>query len=227
MFNMKNHERARILGDRWIEELHKPVFVGPSGVATTFGWFTTHLKSSEQVIFKGGGQPGVATALYMIPSEHLACLVLTNRSDGRELCSSVCSEILSTYLPEWRQPEEDGGPSPSPFVVTPGLSGHWQGTLTNDGAQMQVQLHIESSDSATLRLDDKPAEKINEMHLDGLGFRGASTGVIESADVIRTGAKTLGLKLIPHEGMLVDRILATDSKTAMLPYVLSLNRALA
>ena len=30
--------------------------------------------------------------------------------------------------------------------------------------------------------------------------------------------------LIPHEGMLVGRILATDSKTVTLPYVLSLNR---
>jgi CubicO group peptidase (beta-lactamase class C family) len=33
MFNMKNHVQgqASILDDRWIDELHKPVFVGPSG----------------------------------------------------------------------------------------------------------------------------------------------------------------------------------------------------
>jgi CubicO group peptidase (beta-lactamase class C family) len=67
MFNMKRHDRARILDDHWIEELHKPVFAGPSGVATTFGWFTGHLKSGIQIIFKIGGQPGVATALHMIP----------------------------------------------------------------------------------------------------------------------------------------------------------------
>jgi len=41
MFNMKNHVKgqAQILDDRWIDELHKPVFVGRSGVATTFGWY--------------------------------------------------------------------------------------------------------------------------------------------------------------------------------------------
>jgi len=167
MFNMKQRYRARILDDRWIEELHKPVFVGPSGVATTFGWFTTHLKSGEQVIFKGGGQPGVTTDLSMVPSQNLACLVLTNRTDGRELCLRVCNEILSSYLPEWRQLEETAGPSPSPFVITSSLGGHWQGTLTNDGAKMQVRLKIESSDSATLQLDDKSAEKITEMHLEG------------------------------------------------------------
>jgi CubicO group peptidase (beta-lactamase class C family) len=225
MFNMQHRGRAQILGTRWIKELHKPVFVGPSGVATTFGWFTTHLKSGEEVIFKGGGQPGVATALYMIPSENLACLVLTNWSEGRELCSSVCNEILSSYLPEWRQPEETSGPAPSPFPIAPGLGGHWQGLLTNDGAKMQVRLNFESSESATLQFDEKPAGKITELHSEGVEFTGASTGLIESPDARRTGAKTLSLKLIPHEGMLVGRILATDSKTVMLPYVLSLNRS--
>lgn len=224
MLNMKSRDRARLLGDRWIEELHKPVFVGPSGIATTFGWFTQHLKSGEQVIFKGGGQPGVATALYMIPSENLACLVLTNRTDGRELCFSVSNEILSTYLPEWSLPTESIGPSPTRFVITPELGGHWQGALTNDGVKMQVRLNIESSDSATLQLGQKPTEEITGMRLDGVGFTGASTGVIESPDAIRTGAKSLSLKLIPHEGMLVGRVLATDSKTVMLPYVLRLNR---
>jgi len=225
MFNMNNRDRARILDDRWMEELHKPVFVGPSGVATTFGWFTQHLKSGKQVIFKGGGQPGVATALRMVPSEDLACLVLTNRSDGDELCQSICDEILSGYLPEWRQPEDNSGPSPSPFVITPELGGHWQGALTNDGAKMQVRLNIESSDSATLQLNEKPAEKITEMHMEGVAFTGVSTGLIDSPDARRTGAKTLSLKLIPHAGMLVGRILATDSKTVTLPYVFSLNRA--
>jgi CubicO group peptidase (beta-lactamase class C family) len=227
MFNVKHRDRARILDDRWIEELHRPVFVGPSGVATAFGWFIGDLKSGHQIIFKIGGQPGVATALYMVPSEDLACLVLTNRSDGRELCSSVCNEILSGYLPEWRQPDETSGPPPPPIVITPGLGGHWQGTLTNDGAEMQVRLKIESSDSATLQLGEKPAEKITEMHLEGVGFTGASTGLIESPDGLRTGAKTLNLKLIPREGMLVGRILATDSETVTLPYILSLNRSAA
>jgi CubicO group peptidase (beta-lactamase class C family) len=225
MFNIKCHDRARILDDHWIEELHKPVFVGPSGVATTFGWFTGNLNSGRQIIFKIGGQPGVATALYMVPSEELACLVLTNRSDGRELCSSVCNEILSSYLPEWRQPDEASGPTQLPIVIAAELRGHWQGILINDGAKTRVRLNIESSDAATLQLDERSAEKITEMHLEGVGFAGTSTGLIESPDVIRTGAKTLTLKLIPHEGMLVGRILATDSKTVVLPYILSLNRA--
>ena len=230
MFNMKNHlpRRASILDDRWIDELHKPVFVGPSGVATTFGWFTGHLESGAPVLFKNGGQPGVATSLYMLPSENLACMVLTNRSDGRELCSEVCNQVLASYNPEWRQPEETAGPSSTAFVVTPSFSGRWMGTLVNDGAKMPVRLNIESSDSATLALGDKPAERITGMQSEGVAFTGVSTGGIDSADALRTGAKTLKIKLISHEGKLVGRILATagnpDVKNVMLPYVITLQR---
>ena len=230
MFNMKNHVpgQAPILDDSWIDELHKPVFVGPSGVATTFGWFTEHLQSGTPVIFKIGGQPGVATSLYMLPSENLACIVLTNRSDGRELCSRVCDQVLASYVPEWHRPEETSGPSTSPFVITPSFGGRWQGTLVNDGAKMRVVLNIDSSDSATLVLDDRPAEKITGMHSEGMALAGVSVGLIDSPDSLRTGAKTLNVKLVPHKGKLVGRVLAKagdlNVKNVMLPYVLTFSR---
>ena len=164
----------------------------------------------------------------MLPSENLACLVLTNRSDGRELCSRVCNQVIASYVSEWQQPEETSRPSPSPFVVTPSLGGHWQGTLENDGAKMRVSLNIVSSDSATLALGEKPAKKITGMQSEGSALTGVSMGLIDSHDAMRTGAKTLKIKLMPRKGKLVGRLLATggtpDIKNVMLPYVLSLNR---
>jgi len=231
MFNMKIHskDQSRILEDRWIDELHKPVYVGPSGVATTFGWFSGQLKSGLPVIFKNGGQPGVATIIYMIPSEELACVVLTNRSDGRELARRVCNQVLGSYLPEWHQPEETSGPSPSPFVATSKFGGRWRGTLMDGVTEMEAKLNIKSSDSAFLVLGDKPAEKITGMQSEGAAFTGTSAGLIESPDAIRTGARTLKIKLIPHGDRLVGRVLATagdpNFKNVMLPYVLTLNRS--
>ena len=230
MFNMKNHVQgqASILDDQWIDELHKPVFVGPSGVATTFGWFMGHLRSGVPIISKIGGQPGVATSLYMLPSENLACVVLTNRSDGRELCSKVCNQVLTSYDPEWQEPEETAGQPPSAFVVTTNFGGRWRGTLANDGAKMPVALNMDSSDSATLTLNDKPAARITEMQLEGQALTGITTGFINSADALRTGARTLKIKLIPYEGRLVGRILATagdlNIKNVILPYVITLQR---
>ena len=141
----------------------------------------------------------------------------------------MCNQVLASYLPEWQQPEETSGPSPSPFVVTPSFGGRWQGTLANDGAKMQVSLNIESSDSATLALGDKAAERIIGMQSEGTAFTGVSTGFIESPDAMRTQARILKIKLMPHEGKLVGRVLATSGdpniENVMLPYVLTLNRA--
>jgi CubicO group peptidase (beta-lactamase class C family) len=150
LFNLQTRftGQSKILDDRWIDELHKPVFTGARGVASTFGWFTSHLKSGAPYLFKGGGQPGAATKLYL-PSENLACLVLTNRTDGTKLANDLCDQILASYLPEWSPPEEfvleeDAGPSNSPFVATRDHLGRWEGTLRNGGADMRIKLQITS-----------------------------------------------------------------------------------
>ena len=83
------HRNSRILNTRWIDELRQPVFIGPSGTATTFEWFSANTTSGVHTVCKSGGQPGVATTMYMIPSENLACLALTNRSDGIEFAFSI------------------------------------------------------------------------------------------------------------------------------------------
>jgi CubicO group peptidase (beta-lactamase class C family) len=230
MWNMKNHVNGqkRILEQRWIDELHKPVYVGPSGVATTFGWFTGRLKSGLPYVFKGGGQPGVATKLYMVPSEDLACLVLTNRTDGMELANGICDQILRSYLPEWTPPEEDAGPRSEPFVATSEFIGRWKGVLRNGGAEEPVRLQVDSSTSATLALGKAPAATILQMQSQGPGVEGMSTGLIESDDAAAFGVRKLVVKLIPQNGKLVGRVTARGVipglVLANLPYVLSLDK---
>jgi CubicO group peptidase (beta-lactamase class C family) len=231
MWNMKNHVKGQksILDQRWIDELHKPVYVGPSGVATTFGWFTGTLKSGLRYVFKGGGQPGVATKLSMVPSVGFACLVLTNRTEGRELADGVCDQILRSYLPEWMPPEEDAGPPSRPFVATSQFIGSWKGVLRNGGAEEPVLLQVDSSSSATLAIGKAPAAPILQMQSQGPGFQGMSTGLIESSDAAAFGVRQLGVNLIPQDGKLVGRVSARGVKpgllVANLPYVLTLDRA--
>jgi CubicO group peptidase (beta-lactamase class C family) len=230
MWNMKKHVvgQKRILEPMWIDELHKPVFVGPSGVATTFGWYTGTLKSGLSYVFKGGGQPGVATKLYMVPSKGLACLVLTNRTDGTELADGICDQILRSYLPEWTPPKEDAGPPSKLFVATSEFLGRWEGILRNGGAEQRVRLQMDSSTSATLALGKGPGEKILQMQSQGPGVEGMSSGLIESDDAAAFGVRKLEVKLIPQDGKLVGRVIARGIKPGLvlanLPYVLTLNR---
>ena len=227
MFNLKNELglRSPILDRRWIDELHKPVFVGHSGTATTFGWFSAQTRTGTQVVFKSGGQPGVATMLYMVPSENLACLALTNRSNGSELAFGICDQIMVTILPQWSQPSESVGPPPSPLSAASPFFGEWEGMLRNGGANMRARLEVKSGDSATLALGHEPAEKLSEIRAEGTAFTGKAAAVIESPDAIRSEATDLSLKLMPQNGKLIGRILAKskDGGTA-LPYVLTLSR---
>ena len=94
---------------------------------------------------------------------------------------------------------------------------------------MRVRLEINSNDSAVLALGEEPAEKISGLKVEGIAFTGTSAGVIQAADALRHGAKTLRVKLIPYEGKLVGRILAEAGEpdsmpNVMLPYLLTLNR---
>ena len=228
MFNLRNESglRSPILDNRWIDELHKPVFVGSSGTATTFGWFSGQTKTGIRVVFKSGGQAGVATMLYMVPSENLACLALSNRSNGGEVVLGVCDQIMATILPQWSQPSESVAPPSSPLNADSPFLGQWEGMLNNGGANMPVRLLVvKSGDSATLVLGHESAGKLSDLRAEGTAFTAKAVGVIESPDAVRSEATNLSLKLIPQNGKLIGRILAKskDGGTT-LPYVLILSK---
>jgi len=140
----------------------------------------------------------------------------------------VCDDVLSNYLPDWRRPQEDCGFPAKPFVATSTWRGRWQGLLEGGGANMSVQLNIESNEIATLSLASNRAEEITELRSEGEAFTGLSTGRIDAPDALRTGAKTLQIKLLPHEGRLVGRVFAIagdpNVKNVRLPFVLTLSR---
>jgi len=231
LFNMRHRAKgqAAILSEQNLDELHRPVFTGPSGVATTFGWFKGQTTSGVPYFFKSGGDPGVANRMCFVPSKDLACVVVTNRSNTWELAYTVCDEVLANYLPDWRRPEEDCGFPRKPFVATPAWRGRWQGLLENDGANMPIEINIESSEAANLAIGSSQTEEITEMRSEGEAFTGLSTGKIDGPDAVRTGAKTLQIKLLPRDNRLLGRAFAIagdpNVKNVRLPFVLTLSRS--
>jgi len=231
LFNMRRLAKgeAAILSEPNMDELHRPVFAGPSGVATTFGWFKSQTTSGVPFFFKSGGDPGVANRMCFVPSKDLACVVVTNRSNAWELADSVCDEVLAKYLPDWRRPDEDCGFPSKPFVALTAWKGRWRGLLEDDGAKMPVELNIESSEAANLAIGSGRAEEITEMRSEGEALTGLSSGKIEAADAVRTGARTLQLKLLPRDNRLLGRVFAIagdpNVKNVRLPFVLTLARS--
>ncbi len=231
LFNMRHRANGQtaILSERNVDELHRPVFTGPSGVATTFGWFKSETTSGVPFFFKSGGDPGVANRMCFVPSKDLACVIVTNRSNTSELAYSVCDKVLVNYLPDWRQPQENCGFSSKPFVATPALRGRWKGVLEGGGANTTIEINVESSEAANLTIGSSRAEQITEMRWEGGAFTGLSTGSIDASDAVRTGAKTLQVKLLPRDNRLLGRVFAIagdpNVKNVRLPFVLTLSRS--
>ncbi len=231
LFNMGlgANRHTTVLREADLGELHRTVFRGPSGVAATFGWFKSQTASGVPFFFKIGGNPGVANRMCFVPSRGLACIVVTNRSNTGQLATSVCDEVLTHSLPDWRWPDEDCGFPNRPFVATPTFAGRWSGTLEGDGAKMPVAINIESSEAATLTIGRGRPEAIHEMRTEGDAFTGVSTGIIDAPDAVRTDARTLQIKLLPRGHHLFGRAFANagdpNIRNVRLPFVLTLSRS--
>jgi CubicO group peptidase (beta-lactamase class C family) len=231
MWNLRRkvQRKGRVLDDRWLDELHRPVFVGPTGIATTFGWFAGRLNSGLRYIFKGGGQPGVATKLYMVPALDLACMVLTNQTDGTKLANDICDQILKLYIPDWTPPEEDAGPLSKPFTITPVLRGRWSGMLRNGGADVPAIFRMDANTPITLQLGSEPAADVVQVQSQDVAFEGTTSGLIQCSDAAAFGHRKLVLKLAPQQGKLVGRVTARGTKPGLilanLPYVVSVGRS--
>ena len=216
---------STLLDNEWLAELHKPVLSGPSGAASTFGWFRARTKAGLEVIFKDGGQPGVSTTVYLVPSHDLSCVVLTNRSDNYDFVVSIVDEILRSFIRGWDTPDAGPGGPTAPFVAQPEFRGRWEGELSGGGARMRCALEIASDHDTTFSLDGGLPERVLNLLSQQGGLVGKTVGKITAAEAVRTQSNNLALKLVPHEGRLVGRALATAERPGtMLPYVLSLVR---
>ncbi len=216
---------STILDNQWITEIHRPVFSGPADTATTFGWFIARTKAGVNVVYKDGGQPGVSTTIYLVPSHDLSCLVLTNRSDNYPLMISIVNEILASFIPGWDTPEGRPEKQVGAFIAGSQEQGRWTGRLTGGGVEMKATLEIGSDNQVTFSLDDGPPAQLDGLQSQGGGLLGKTTGTI-APEAIRTKVDHLALKLIPYAGRLVGRALAVGPGTT-LSYVLSLTHARA
>lgn len=214
--------------ERWLRELHAPAFIGPRGIATTFGWFMGKLQSGAPYLFKGGGQPGVAAKIFVLPSADLACIVLTNRTDAMPLVEECSKQIIDSYVPGFSIPEEDAGPGLITFAAAADYVGSWKGRLRNAGADQPVSFTLSADGTATLALSGRSPQPVVHLQSQAPGFEGTTNGLIDCTDGAAFGSRILVLKLISHEGKLCGRVTARGTRPGLLlanlPYVLTLER---
>jgi CubicO group peptidase (beta-lactamase class C family) len=136
MFHLKNRlpDQRRILADSTIDAMQRVYTPDTASGGYGLGWLIARDDNGYRRVSHTGGMPGVATVLNLYPSENVAIVVLTNKSDGAPF--RVAEEIAAAILPRYaatraeRRARQAAAPPTTPPAFPPGeLAGAWTGTL--------------------------------------------------------------------------------------------------
>jgi hypothetical protein len=197
MFHLKAHlaGQTAILSDESIDAMQVSTAVSGRRSGSGIGWQTGDSATGYRIVSHGGGMEGVSTALFMIPAEKVAVVILANSMTP--LPNRIADEILAAVLPsKWKI----GSPPPFPpvpeFKAAPELVGQWRGKLCTYKAELPFTLRIAASGEVELSLSGKKAELRDLRWQDGT-LRGSFSGDVgtEDADRSRPYRIQLSLKL--------------------------------
>jgi CubicO group peptidase (beta-lactamase class C family) len=136
MFHLKNRlpDQRRILADSTIDAMQRVYTPDTASGGYGLGWLIARDDNGYRRVSHTGGMPGVATVLNLYPSENVAIVVLTNKSDGAPF--RIAEEIAAAILPRYaatraeRRARQAAAPPTTPPAFPPGeLAGAWTGTL--------------------------------------------------------------------------------------------------
>jgi CubicO group peptidase (beta-lactamase class C family) len=140
MFHLKTRlpDQQRILADSTIDVMQR-IHTPDTSSGYGLGWLIARDDNGYRRVSHSGGMPGVATVLNLYPTENLAVVVMTNKSDGAPF--RIAEEIAATMLPRYaaergaRRARQAASATTTPPAFPPAeLTGAWTGAVrTYDG----------------------------------------------------------------------------------------------
>jgi CubicO group peptidase (beta-lactamase class C family) len=117
------------------------------------GWSVNPDWSGRQVLWHSGAMPGVAAALWVVPSDGVAVAVLANGFGApvNEIAGKLLADALGVKVPAGGPSPSDGGPRQTPNP-TGDLRGRWVGSLSTcpDSTALAVEIGGPSMVTVTL-----------------------------------------------------------------------------
>ncbi|MBX9787715.1 MAG: hypothetical protein K2Y37_02270 [Pirellulales bacterium] len=129
--------------------------------------------------------PGVATVCRMVPSEHVAVVVLCNANHS--LAYRLGEDILDIVLPPKTSTKSEAadsphGPSFAKFVPTAELLGMWEGRLVTYLGELPLELKILESGDVHVRLGTQLVTLLNDPSFRDGVLRGRFSGDLGTDD---------------------------------------------
>ena len=126
--------------------------------------------------------PGVATTMLLVPSEHLAIVVLCNAWSSSTV-DAIVDQIAATRLPGWQPAKEAGFPTPTPnFKPSPELAGRWTGYVLREEGKMPVELTISPAGAITGKFGNQAPVALDRLSFSNARLSGAFKTSLDTRD---------------------------------------------
>jgi len=228
MFHLEDDRQgaARVLPDHMLDTLHRAAIRTGPDQYYGMGWEIWNPPGGRRVIFHGGGQSGVKVEFVLIPSDDVACIVLSNRHTDQKFIETVRDRLISTVVQGWHGLPASSDPS-IPLRSAPDFVGRWRGVLRAGGKTEAALLVLRPDGSGSLALDDGEPYPVQGLGVVDGWLTGQSKGAIQAPDVQREVADNVEIDLASRGGHLEGELVAwrkTGARMAVLPFWIRLDR---
>ena len=221
MFHLKDHlkDQRAILKDETLDAMHAPVPPADYGL----GWGINKNDNGYLRVAHSGGMPGVATLLWLYPTQNLALVMLVNASVRPE---PVAAELAAVMLPGYgdslkaRRARATAALDPQAFQPGPELVGEWSGTVRTWRDTLPITLSIRSDGDVHVQLGRQLKALLSEVTFRDGRLVGRFAGRIPTDDASRH-AHSIQLDLRLVEGALKGMASAQTATEPLVYYSLA------
>jgi CubicO group peptidase (beta-lactamase class C family) len=227
LMGLQPEGRTPILGRAARDALFSPVFTSGTKAFTTFGWSGRDV-GGERVIVKTGGQPGVAARLTLLPLRNISIAVIANRDDNRKLVANVSSELASSLVSDWSNPDFQMDDVAPPDEASNDQDGSWTGLIRNGDRSTGVRILINAAGASTCTVGAGSARPIRDMTRRSRALTFNVAGDLSAKSVTDGTARHVDFKLVARNDGLVGRCLSVCDRpgfTSTEPHIVTLSRS--
>jgi len=204
MFHLKNRlpEQRQIITTKSIDIMAQESYARPKGNISIkefgygLGWSVRKNNKGLKIVGHGGGMGGVRTQLILLPDQDIAIVILCNKSTS--LVTELENKILEHLFPQLFEtpseitlnPEEEKAEEIGPrSIKEKKLYGTWSGAVETYNGEREVNLMIDKSGYAFIRIDEQPWSVLNELSYKKNFLNGEFNGDLGTDDVNRVRYK--------------------------------------
>jgi CubicO group peptidase (beta-lactamase class C family) len=212
MFHMKSHMRGTgtVLPDALIDSMQLSTVPADGGQRYGLGWWVEDDRFGYRSVLAQGGTDAAQAWLRIIPSEHIAVVLLANKGVG--FPSDVVDAVIDRLLPTYAQRRAAKLAQPPVTTPTPAAGvpldtafrGTWVGSALTGVDTVSLEIALDDTGAVRARIGSRQDLATGRARRSGPSLRIGLIGDFETSDTTRAARTTF--YLMPHDQELVGTV---------------------